>query len=87
MSYVVRVLAIIWGFAWAHVLEHTETGRYWAEQRTWITVVIGVGVTLSLLLPILKREHWLNVFEMFALSSIGIILRSLRHEKDNATAR
>lgn len=75
-----RVNASLWGIVWALCLQRTQWGRWLALHRTWITVVIGVGVNLILLFFVLPRKVWFVVSEVFALSSIGIILRSLINE-------
>jgi hypothetical protein len=76
------VLAAGWGFAWARFL-NTEYGTWLARRRTWITVVIGLGVDLLLLPLILDLTEWLFVAAVIGASSIGIVWRSLRHEHDD----
>jgi hypothetical protein len=74
------VLALIWGAVWAATLQHTAWGRFLAVRRTWIAVVIGVGGDLLLLLILLPVLVWLSIVALFALSSVGIIGRSLANE-------
>lgn len=74
------VLALFWGAVWASVLQFTRMGRFLAERRTWVTVVVGVGGDLLITLLVLPLEHWLLVFSIIALSAIGIIARSLANE-------
>ena len=71
----VHILALIWGIVLAFLLQFTEQGRYIALRRTWIAVVIGVGV--DLLLVGLVPPTWRNTVLIFVLSSIGIIARSI----------
>lgn len=73
-------LAIAWGIAWAYCLQFTQWGRWLAFKRTWITVVIGVGVDLIILLLVLPVRHVMRVLYIVALSSLGIIARSLHNE-------
>jgi len=80
MLYFVAFLALIWGVLWAAFLQYFKFGRYLATRRTWITVVIGVGVDLLILLLVLPFQAWLNLSLVIALSSIGIIFRSVYNE-------
>lgn len=86
MSTTLRIVAVVWGAIWALCLQCTQWGRWLALHRTWITVVIGVGVNLAILAFVLPRTLWLRVFEVFALSSAGIIVRSLINEYRNDAA-
>lgn len=73
-------LAALWGVILALFLQHTATGRFLALRRTWITVVIGVGVDLLILLTVIPFDTWLNVCAIIASSSLGVIARSLSNE-------
>lgn len=81
----VLVLATAWGFAWASAL-NTEFGTWLARRRTWLTVVVGVGADLLILVLVLDLGAWLTVAAVIAASSIGIILRSWRQEHDDEEA-
>ncbi len=74
------ILALIWGGCWAAILQATSLGRYLAARRTWLTVVVGVGVDLLLLRWLLRLTDWLKVVLIVALSSVGIIGRSVLNE-------
>jgi len=74
------LVEIVWGFAWAAVLQHTSGGRRLAARRTWIAVVVGVGVTVLLLLLVVDLTAILWTAFAFVLSGIGIIIRSERNE-------
>jgi len=80
MRYIAPILALIWGGIWALVLQYTDVGRYLAARRTWLTVVVGFGVDLILLRPVLTLGNWLRVVGIVALSSIGIVGRSVLNE-------
>lgn len=84
MSLIIRFLAVIWGFAWAACLQYTTWGRWLAVKRTWLTVVVGVGVDMLILWRVLDRRAWWQAVEIIGLSAIGIILRSLilEHQAD-----
>jgi hypothetical protein len=86
MSTKLRIIAAVWGAIWALCLQKTQWGRWLALHRTWLTVVVGVGVNLAILCFVLPRKLWFSVAEVFALSSIGIILRSLINEYRNDAA-
>lgn len=76
----VYVGALCWGATWALFLQKTALGRYLAQDRTWVTVVAGVGVDLVLVRPLMGRKPWERLLTVVALSSIGIIIRSLINE-------
>ena len=80
-------LAAVWGIVWASILQHTRKGRFLAQKRTWLTVVIGVGVDLLILLMVLPLRYWLMVVAVVALSAIGIIGRSLHNEQQETEAQ
>lgn len=73
-------LALIWGVIWAAILQFTAFGRWLALKRTWITVVIGIGVDGLLALPLLPLTAWLHTAAVVAASSVGIIARSWINE-------
>lgn len=73
----VLVLAAIWGVGWALFLEYVPLGRWLAARRTWLTVVIGVGVDLGLVALVLPFEYWWPVAAVVAVSSVGVIARSI----------
>ena len=74
------ILALLWGALWALFLQLHPWGRWLAVKRTWLTVVVGVGVDLALLLLILDAHTWATVVAIIAASSIGVIVRSLYNE-------
>ena len=73
-------LGAVWGAVWAVVLQHTGWGRWLAVKRTWLTVVVGVGVDLLLLLLVLDWHTWAQAAAIIAVSSLGVIVRSLYNE-------
>jgi len=73
-------LAAIFGLIYAVLLQHTERGRALAARMTWLSVVIGVGGDLLISLLIVPFKSWQRVAGVFALSSLGIIARSLVNE-------
>lgn len=74
------ILALIWGAIWALFLQLHPWGQWLAIKRTWLTVVIGVGVDMALLLLVLDIRTWSAVAAVIAASSVGIIGRSLYNE-------
>lgn len=74
------LLALIWGALWALFLQLHPWGKWLAFRRTWITVVIGVGIDLAILLLALDWQTWATVATVIAASSVGIIVRSLYNE-------
>lgn len=69
-------LAFFWGFLWAAYLQFTKQGQFLVLKRTWLTVVIGIGVDLL----IAYGGDWWTVSAVIAVSSVGIIIRSLWNE-------
>ena len=74
------LLAFLWGLVWASALEWAPWGRYLAARRTWLAVVVGVGVDLALLATMLELGAWLVVCEVIGLSAVGMVLRSVVNE-------
>jgi Kef-type K+ transport system membrane component KefB len=73
-------LGAVWGAVWAVFLQRHTWGRWLAVRRTWLTVVVGVGVDLLLLLLVLDWHQWAQAAAIVAVSSIGVIVRSLLNE-------
>lgn len=73
-------IALLWGILWAVFIQYNKLGQFIGEQRTWIAVVIGVGVDLLIGIAALWWHLWLII----AFSSVGIIIRSLLNEKREA---
>lgn len=80
MLYLAIVLALLWGGIWASFIEFTPLGRYLADKRTWITVVVGGGVDVVIMRLALDWDAILVVFLVILASSVGIITRSLINE-------
>lgn len=76
-------LATTWGIAWALILQWTRIGRFLAIRRTWITVVIGIGIDLAIALAVVPLIWWTQIALIVLLSSIGIIIRSLINEHND----
>jgi len=72
--------ALVWGGLWALFLQWNPWGQWLAVKRTWLAVVIGVGVDLAILLLVLEWPAWANVAAVIAASSVGVIVRSLYNE-------
>lgn len=80
MIFLPYVCALVWGIVWASALQWTRFGRWLAFRRTWLTVVVGVGVDLLIALLVVDPSALLVVASIIALSAIGIIVRSLANE-------
>jgi hypothetical protein len=80
----IYILAFVWGGIWAAFIQFVPIGRFLARKRTWITVVIGVGVDLIIALAIVDKETWLKIVAIITLSSVFIIVRSLANESREA---
>jgi hypothetical protein len=75
------VAELLWGTTWALFLQFTRLGRYLAGRQTWASVVVGVGGTLALSYPVVDGRSWWRTCGAFALSSVGIIARSLLNDQ------
>lgn len=73
-------LAALWGLVWALFLQRTELGRFLAARRTYITVVVGVGVDLGIAAIVTPWAAWWPVVAIVALSAVGIVTRSIWNE-------
>ncbi len=80
MLFLALFLATIWGCLWAMYMQFTKYGAYLAVRRTWITVVIGVGVDILIMLLVFPMNYWVMLLSVMALSSIGVIARSIYNE-------
>lgn len=74
------LVALIFGGTWAAILQFTEFGRYLADRRTYLTVVVGVGGCLAIFRPLTDSKTWERILNIFTLAAIGIVARSLRNE-------
>jgi len=81
MVFFAMFLGLIWGILWAIFLQRHPMGQFLAVKRTWVTVVIGVGVDLLICLLVLDLAAWLLVLAIIGFSSLGIITRSLHNER------
>lgn len=75
------VAELSWGIVWSLFLQFTRLGRYLAGRQTWASVVVGVGGTLALSRPFIDDRSWWRIGGAFALSSVGIIARSLLNDQ------
>jgi len=68
--------ALLWGVIWAFTLQYVRLAQFLAEERTWLTVVIGIGIDML----IGYGADWWTLMIILGLSSIGVIFRSLWNE-------
>lgn len=75
---ILRCLAgLLWGVLLACFLQFHRMGQFLAHERTWVSVIIGVGADLLLGIGATWWQLWLVV----AFSSVGVIVRSLSNER------
>jgi len=67
---------LLWGIGWACFIQFNRMGQFLARERTWITVVVGVGVDLGIALG----GGWVECAAVIACSAVGIVTRSLVNE-------
>lgn len=68
---------LLWGGAWAAALQFSRKGQFLAIERTWITVVVGVGIDMA----IAYGGDWWTVMIVLFFSSLPIIYRSIHNEQ------
>ena len=68
--------AVVFGVIYSVFLQFAPQGQFIAERRTWLAVVIGVGVDLL----IGFNGNYAEICLVVAFSSLGIIARSLINE-------
>lgn len=86
MFKIVMFLGIFWGVFYAVFLQQTKVGKFLVIHRTWITVVVGVGVDIAIMAIVMPFEHVVTVFSVFAASALGIVARSLYLESREVDA-
>jgi hypothetical protein len=86
MKYLAIILGGIWGALWGLYKHLHPFGRYLATRRTWVSVTIGVAVTLLITLIILPVNLWVRVVIIFAAASAGPIITSLLDELNDEQA-
>lgn len=69
--------ALCWGISLAVFLQYSKLGRFIANERTWLSVVLGIGVDLL----IAWNAPWLLTCAVIAFSSVGIVYRSIYNER------
>ena len=72
---------LAWGALYAAFLQFTRPGRYLARRRAWLAVVFGIAGAEGLALQVLTPEAVAKSLLAFALSCVGIVVRSLANEQ------
>lgn len=73
-------LAGIWGLVYAVWMQRTHAGAFFSARLTWLSVVVGVGLTLLIALIVIDVDLWLVLVSLFAASGTPIVIRSLINE-------
>jgi hypothetical protein len=81
MMWQIAIAGLIFGTAYALFLEFHPFGDFLAKQRTWLSVVVGVGGCLLIARWRIPAENWNVIFISFLTAGLPIIIRSLRHEQ------
>ena len=68
--------ALLWGIGWACFIQFHRLGQYWADERTWITVVVGVGIDWLIGIG----SDWPTFGLILVFSGTPVIYRSLINE-------
>ena len=69
--------ALFWGIMLAVFLQYVRIGKFIAEQRTWLSVVLGIGGDLL----IAWQAEWLEICVIISLSAVGMVWRSVVNEE------
>lgn len=80
MLQIALILAAVWGVLWALFLQMVPFGQFLAERRSWLTIVIGIGVDLLIAILVLDWTAWWQVLAIVAVSNLGIIARGVYNE-------
>lgn len=76
----VLLSAFIWGVCVACFLQFTKLGKFIAQHLTWLSVALGTGGDLLLLLLLMDstgRVLWWQVVATIAVSSIAVSVRGI----------
>lgn len=74
------LLALIWSCLVAAFIGATKQGRWVAEHLTWLTVVVGVGGDLLIMLLVADaqgRVLWWHVLAVFVVSGIPVSVQNI----------
>ena len=74
------LIAFSWGATWAACLQYTQWGRWLAQRRTWLTVVVGNGGTIASMTLFLDMALVASIVFVFFCAAIPIIARSFLNE-------
>jgi hypothetical protein len=74
------LLALFWGMGYALFLWGTGPGRFLRLRRTWLSVVIGVGVDLLIGLLVVDVRVWAGLAGVVSCSAVGIVVAALSGE-------
>lgn len=76
----VLLAAFVWGIGVACFLQFTKLGAFIAQHLTWLSVALGMGGDLLLLLLLMDsagRVAWWQVVATIAVSSIAVSVRGI----------
>ena len=72
------IAAFSWGIILAVLIQYWDYGKFVANEQTWLSVAVGVGVDLL----IAWRSSWEVTGFVILLSSFGIIFRSIVNQSN-----
>ena len=67
------LLGALWGIGWAMFLWMSAVGRWLRLRRTWLTVVVGVGMDLLIVRMAVDVAAWLVMVGVVACSGQGVV--------------
>jgi len=79
---VVLIAELAFGLIYALWLDRSRLGKFLARYLTWFSVVVGVGLTVMIAIPILGLETAGKVALAFVFSSVGVIVRGLQQNAE-----
>ena len=86
MTKIALLLGFFWGVFYALWLQQTKYGRFLVQRRTWIAVVLGIGVDVLIMALVLPFDQLLIIAGVLATSAVGIVVRSLYLESRDQEA-
>lgn len=79
MDYLIFGILFLFGAFYALLLELSEHWLHLVSHATWLTVVVGVGVTLGLcsLFALFSEFSYWRVWIAFGLTGLPVVMRSI----------
>ena len=77
------LVGALWGVGYGMFLWLSPVGRWLRLRRTWLSVVIGVGMDLLIVLMAVDVAAWLVMVGVVASSGLGVVAMALGGEYED----